>query len=149
MAVKKSGRETGEGIVDSYVHDNKKIGVLLDLRCESDFVAKSEDFKKLSREICLQIAAMGPLYVKEEDIPQETIEKEKNIYLEQFSGSGKPKEMVDKIIEGKMKSYAKESCLLSQPWIKDNKKTIKGLIEECVGKIGENILIRRFTRYEL
>jgi elongation factor Ts len=122
---------------------------LLDLRCESDFVAKSDNFKKLFREICLQIAAMGPLYVKEEDIPQEIIEKEKNIYSEQLLKSGKPKEVVDKIIEGKIKSYVKDSCLLSQPWIKDNKKTVKGLIEECIVKTGENILIRRFTRYEI
>ncbi len=149
MAVKKAGREAGEGIIDSYIHDNKKIGVLLDLRCESDFVARSDDFKKLSREICLQIAAMGPLFIKEEDIPQETIKQEKNFYLEQLSKEKKPKEVLDKIVEGKIKNYAKNSCLLSQPWIKDGSKTIKDLIEACVGKMGENILVRRFTRYEL
>ena len=149
MAIKKSGREVGEGIIDSYIHDNKKIGVLLDLRCESDFVAKSDDFKNLSKEICLQIAAMGPLFIKEEDVPQEILEKEKNIYLEQSSGEGKSKEIMDKIIEGKIKGYIKESCLLSQPWIKDNSKIIKDLIEACIGKVGENILVRRFTRYEL
>jgi elongation factor Ts len=149
MAVKKSGREAGEGIIDSYIHDNRKIGVLLDLRCESDFVARSDDFKNLSKEICLQIAAIGPLFVKEEEIPSEIIEKEKLIYLEQVAKSGKPKEIMEKIVEGKIKNYAKESCLLSQPWIKDNSKTIKDLIESCIGKMGENILVRRFTRYEL
>ncbi len=149
MAIKKSGRETGEGIIDSYIHDNKKIGVLIDLRCESDFVARSDDFKNLSKEICLQIAAMGPLFVKEEDVPQDIIEKEKSIYLEQLVAEGKPKEMIDKIAEGKIKSYMKESCLMSQPWIKDNSKTIKNLVEEVIGKIGENITVRRFTRYEI
>ncbi len=149
MAVKKSGREAGEGIISSYIHDNKKIGVLLDIRCESDFVARSDEFKNLSKEICLQIAAMGPLFIKEEDIPQEEIEKEKSIYLEQLKKEKKPEEIIDKILEGKIKSYAKDSCLLSQPWIKDNSKTIKNLIEESVGKIGENILVKRFTRYEL
>ncbi len=149
IAAKKSGRETGEGMIDSYIHDNRKIGVLLDIRCESDFVARSDDFKNLSREITLQIAAMGPSYINEEEIPEEVLEKEKKNYSEQLLNSDKPKDVVEKIIEGKIKNYAKESCLLSQPWIKDNTRTIKGLIEESVAKIGENIVVKRFTRYEI
>ncbi len=149
IAAKKAGREAGEGIIDSYIHDNQKIGVLLDIRCESDFVAKSDDFKKLSKEICLQIAAMAPLYVKEDDVPRDVLEKEKSNYSQQLLDSGKKEDVIPKIIEGKVNDYFKKSCLVSQPWIKDNSKTIKDLIEDNIAKIGENILINRFTRYEL
>jgi len=149
LAAKKAGREVGEGIIDSYIHDNRKIGVLLDLRCESDFVARSDNFKNLSREICLQIAAMGPAFIKEDDIPEEILEKEKKNYLEQLADSKKPEEVMNKIVEGKVKNYIKENSLLSQVWIKDNAKTVKDLIEECVAKTGENIVVGRFTRYEL
>lgn len=149
MADKKSERETGEGMIISYIHQNKKIGVLLDIRCESDFVTRSEDFQEISKEICLQIAAMKPLYVNEEEIPLDIIEKEKEIYLEQTKDSDKPKEVIEKIIEGKIKSYIKDNCLVSQEWIKDSSKTINELIKEKIAKIGENITIRRFTRYEI
>jgi elongation factor Ts len=149
VAAKKSGRDAGQGTITSYIHDNQKIGVLLDLRCESDFVARSDDFQNLSKEICLQIAAMGPLFIKQEDVPQDFIEKEKEIILEQLLDSGKPKEVVSKIVEGKINSYIKESCLVSQPWIKDSSRTINDLIQENIAKIGENILVKRFTRYEL
>jgi elongation factor Ts len=149
MADKKSERETGEGMIISYIHQNKKIGVLLDIRCESDFVTRSEDFQEISKEICLQIAAMKPLYVNEEEIPLDIIEKEKEIYLEQTKDSDKPKEVIEKIIEGKIKSYIKDNCLVSQEWIKDSSKIINDLIKEKIAKIGENITIRRFTRYEI
>lgn len=149
MAAKKAEREVGEGRIHSYIHQNNKLGVLLDIRCESDFVARSDDFQNLSKEICLQIAAMSPSYVNEEDVPSETIEKEKNIYLEQFKESDKPKDVIEKIIEGKLKNYLKEVCLLSQPWVKDNSLTIDAMIKESIAKIGENILIRKFTRYEI
>ncbi len=149
MAAKKSERQTGEGIVDSYIHQNNKVGVLLDIRCESDFVARSDDFRNLSKEICLQIAAMNPIFVNEDEIPTEVLEKEKEIGTEQFKDSGKPADVIKKIVEGKIKSYIKETCLLSQSWIKDDSKTIADLINEKIAKTGENIGVSRFTRYEL
>ena len=149
LAGKKSERETGEGIIESYIHPNKKVGVLIDLRCESDFVARSSEFQKLAHELCLQIAAMKPLFLKEEDIPEKFIEGEKNIYKEQLKDSGKPEHIVNQIIEGKLKKYKEQVSLLSQVWIKDDQKTIKDLIEEYVAKLGENIIIKDFTRYEI
>ena len=149
VANKKITRETKKGLIDSYIHPTLKTGVLLDIRCESDFVAKSEEFKKLAHEICLQIAAMKPLFVKEDDIPEEFLDGEKKIYKEQFRDSGKPQKIVDQIIEGKLKKYKEEVSLLSQPWIKDDTKSIKNLIEEIIAKIGENIEIKRFARYEI
>jgi len=149
LAGKKSERETGEGIIESYIHPNKKVGVLIDLRCESDFVARSSEFQKLAHELCLQIAAMKPLFLKEEDIPEKFIEGEKNIYKEQLKDSGKPEHIVNQIIEGKLKKYKEQVSLLSQVWIKDDQKTIKDLIEEYVARLGENIIIKDFTRYEI
>ncbi|OGZ71290.1 MAG: elongation factor Ts [Candidatus Staskawiczbacteria bacterium RIFCSPLOWO2_01_FULL_37_25b] len=149
LAGKKSSRETKQGIIDSYLHPNFKTGVLLDIRCESDFVAKSDGFKNLSHEICLQIAAMKPLFVKEEDIPEEFLDGETKIYKEQIKDSGKPEKIVKQILEGKLSKYKQEVSLLSQAWIKDDSKTIKNLIEDAVSKIGENIEIKRFARYEI
>jgi len=164
---KKSARETKSGLIDVYLHPNAKTGVLLDIRCESDFVAKLPDFKNLAHEICLQIAAMKPLYVKEEDIPEEFLDGETKIYKEQVAGSGKPEKIVAQIIEGKLKKYKDEVCLLSQVWIKDDSlgrsplgrsptgeptgeaKTIKNLIEDTVAKVGEKIEIKKFARYEI
>ncbi|MBU4274812.1 elongation factor Ts [Patescibacteria group bacterium] len=149
IADKKATRETKKGLVDSYIHPTLKTGALLDIRCESDFVAKSEEFKKLAHEICLQIAAMKPIFVKENDIPEEFLDGEKKIYKEQFKNSGKPQKIVDQIIEGKLKKYKEEVSLLSQPWIKDDSKNIKNLVEESIAKIGENIEVKRFVRYEI
>ena len=149
LAEKKSEREAGEGIIESYVHSNKKVGILLDLRCESDFVARSDNFQKLAHEICLQIAAMKPLYVAGENIPENILENEKKIYQEQMKNSGKPENIIDKIIEGKIEKYKKEICLMSQLWVKDGTKTIKELVDEYIAKLGENIIIKRFTRYEI
>ena len=149
MAAKRSGRNTGEGIIDSYIHHNEKIGVLLDIRCESDFVARSNDFKELSKNICLQIAAMNPTFVSEDEIPAEVLKKEKEIISEQIKDSGKSAEVIEKIVEGKIKNYGKDNCLLSQDWIKDNSKTVEGLVKETIAKTGENISVNRFTRYEL
>ncbi len=147
LADKKLSRETKQGIIDGYIHPNSKTGVLLDIRCESDFVAKSPDFKSLAHEICLQIAAMKPLFVKEEDIPEEFLDGETKIYKEQLKDSGKPEKIVSQILEGKLKKYKEEISLLSQPWIKDDTKTIKNLIEEYIAKTGENIEVKKFTRY--
>lgn len=149
LAGKRAGRDAGEGIITSYIHPNNKVGVLLDIRCESDFVARSDDFQNLSKEICLQIAAIAPQFVNSEEIPEEVIEKEKELYREQLRDSGKPEDIIAKILDGKIKDYIKNNCLLSQSWVKDNTKTIKELIDECIAKIGENILVKRFSRFEL
>ncbi len=149
IADKRASREALEGIVVSYIHPNNKVGVLLDMRCESDFVAKSDDFKDLSHEICLQIAAMDPSYIKEEDVPKEEIEKKREIFLKQLEEDKKPKEIKEKIVEGKIKKDLQESVLLYQPWVKEEKKTIEKLLEEYTAKIGEKIKIERFTRYQI
>jgi len=121
----------------------------LDIRTETDFVAKSDDFRKIAHEICLQIAAMAPLYVKEEDISENLLKKEEEIYREQFKNSTKPKEVIDSIVKGKIAKQKKEISLLSQPWVKNNSKTIKDLIEEKIAKLGENIIVEKFVRYEI
>ena len=149
LADKKLSRETRQGIIETYIHPNSKTGVLLDIRCESDFVSKSPDFKKLAHEICLQIAAMKPLFVNASDIPEEFLDGEKKIYTEQIKNSGKPTNITDQIIEGKLKKYKESVSLLSQSWIKDDTKTIKSLVEDTVAKVGENIEVKRFTRYEI
>ena len=149
LAGKKQERETIQGIIDFYVHPNFKTGVLLDIRCESDFVAKSPDFKNLAHEICLQIAAMKPLFISENDIPAEVIENEIKIYKEQVNVSGKPENIANQIIEGKLKKHKESVCLLNQPWIKNDSQTVKNLIEETIAKVGENIKIKRFARFEI
>ena len=149
MAAKKSERITGEGRVASYIHQNGKIGVLLDVRCESDFVAKSEDFQNLLKEICLQIAAMNPMFVKADDIPADVLEKEKLIFIEQAKNSGKSNDIIEKMVQGKVDNYKKEVSLMLQSWIKDDSKTIDEMVKECIAKTGENITIARFTRYSL
>jgi elongation factor Ts len=146
---KKTSRETKSGLVETYLHSSAKTGVLLDIRCETDFVAKSPAFKNLAHEICLQIAAMKPLFVSEADIPEELIKSETKIYKEQVKDSGKPEKITAQIIDGKLKKYKEEISLLSQPWIKDDSKTIKNIIEDAVAKVGEKIEVKRFSRYEI
>ncbi len=146
---KKKERTTKQGTIKSYIHPNSKVGVLLDIRCESDFVAKSKEFQELSHEICLQIAAMKPLYVNSEEISEEEINKERNIYEEQFKDLGKPQEVINGIVEGKLEKYKKEVCLLDQLWVKDQTKNIKDLITEYISKTEENIEVERFIRYEI
>jgi elongation factor Ts len=131
------------------LHPNAKTGVLLDIRCETDFVAKSPEFKNLAHEICLQIAAMKPLYVSEDQIPEEFLDGETKIYTEQIKDSGKPENIVKQILEGKLKKYKDEISLMSQTWIKDDQKSIKNLVEDTVAKVGENIEIKKFARYEI
>jgi elongation factor Ts len=149
LADKKSAREAGEGIIEAYIHPNKKVGVLLDLRCESDFVARSRDFQNLAHEICLQITAMRPLYLTSEDIPENFLDGEKKIYQEQLKDSGKPEKIVNQIIEGKLRKYKEKVSLVSQSWVKDETKTIKDLINDHIAKLGENITIKKFARYEI
>jgi len=146
---KKASRETKAGLVETYIHPNCRTGVLLDIRCETDFVAKSVDFKNLAHEACLQIAAMKPLFVSESEIPEQFLAGETKIYTEQATGSGKPEKIVAQIIEGKLKKYKEEICLLSQVWIKDDSKTIKDLVEDTTAKVGEKIEIKRFARFEI
>lgn len=149
LSGKRTEKEVKQGIIHSYIHPNKKVGVLLEIRCESDFVARSEEFSKIAHEICLQIAAMKPLFLKEEDIPEVFLDGEKKIYQEQFKNSGKPQKMVDQIIDGKLKKYKEEISLLSQTWIKDDAKTIKNLLDDFISKTGENVVLRNFARYEI
>lgn len=146
---KKAGRKTGQGIIETYVHSNKKIGVMLELRCESDFVARSKDFQKLAHDLCLQIAAMNPLFLRTDDVPEEFLIGERRIYQEQLRDSGEPKKIILQVVEGKIGKFKEDISLMSQPWIKDETKTIKDLINECIAKLGENILIKRFIRFEI
>jgi len=148
VAQKKNEREVGAGIIDSYVHLNKRLGVLLEINCETDFVARGEDFQNLSHEICLQIASMKPMYLKEEEVPEDVLEKEKEIIAEQVRELNKPSEIAEGIIKGKLEKYKKDVCLLDQLWVKDDSKTIQSLINEYIAKTGENIIVKRFVVYE-
>lgn len=146
---KKADRVAKEGIVESYIHAGGRIGALVELNCETDFVARTEDFKALAKELALHIAAANPLYVSREDVPAEVIAKEQEIYKEQSAGSGKPEEVVQKMIDGKMEKYYEDSCLLEQPFVKDGNKKISDLISESTAKMGENVQVRRFARFML
>ncbi|MDD5433539.1 MAG: translation elongation factor Ts [Candidatus Pacebacteria bacterium] len=145
----RSSREMNKGIVEAYIHMGGKIGVMLELLCESDFVAKSDDFKKLAHEIALQAAATRPLFVSPEDIPEEVLNNEIKICQKQFEVSNKPQNILNQIIEGRIKKYKEEVSLLSQPWVKDPSKKIQDLITETRAKIGENITIGKFARFEI
>ena len=146
-AKEKSSREASEGVIGSYVHANDKIGVLVEVRCETDFVARNEQFRELVDEIAMQVAAMDPDVVSREDFSEEKLEEERQVYREQFQD--KPDDVIDRIVEGKMEDYFSEVCLMDQPYIRDDDKTIKELVDEAVAKIGENIEVRRFERMEL
>jgi elongation factor Ts len=149
VADKKNTRETKFGIIEAYVHGNGRVGVLLDLRCETDFVAKNNLFKELAHELSLQIAAMAPQYVSASDIPEAMINEEKEAYRNELKDSGKPKDIIEQIIDGKLKKRYAEICLLSQPCIKDPEQTVDGLIRDYIAKIGENIQVVRFARFEV
>lgn len=149
LSGKKTSKEAKQGVIDTYIHPNLKTGVLLDIRCETDFVAKSPEFKKLAHEICLQIAALKPLFVLEQDILEEFLDSELKIYREQAKDSGKPENIVKQILDGKIKKYKESISLMSQSWIKDDSKTIRSLIEDTVAKVGEKIEVKRFVRYEI
>lgn len=148
-AAKRGDKETKEGRIVSYIHSNGKIGVLLELNCETDFVAKNESFEELGRELCLQIAASAPQYITKESVPEDVIEKESSILRSQLIEQGKKPEQIDKIIPGKLNSFYTEVCLLEQVHIKDNKKIIREMISEFIAKFGENITIGKFTRYQI
>jgi elongation factor Ts len=146
---KRMGRVASEGVIASYIHTGGKIGVMVEVNCETDFVAKTNDFQEAAKDIAMQVAASNPLYVRREDVPEEVKEKEKHIYRVQALESGKPEKIVDKIAEGKMEKYFQEVCLMEQPFIKNPDITIKGILDELLVKMGEKILINRFVRFQL
>jgi len=148
-AAKRAGRVASEGSVGSYIHAGGKLGVLVEVNCETDFFAKGPDFQQLVKDIAMQIAATNPRGVKREDIPPAVLEQEKQIYASQAEGSGKPAQVIAKIVEGKLDKFYKEACLMEQSWVKDPNKTITDLVGEYTGKSGEKIEIRRFTRFQL
>ena len=148
-AVKKSSRIAAEGVVDSYIHMGGKIGVLLEVNCETDFVAKTDDFKALVKDIAMQIAAANPKNLRKEDVDTAELEKEREILRVQALNEGKPEKIVDKMVEGRIQKYFKEVCLLEQPFVKDPDKSVQDLVTEKIAKIGENISVRRFVRYEM
>ncbi len=148
-AEKKMAREANEGLIEAYIHPGAKLGVLVEVNCETDFVANTKEFRTLAHDIALQIAASDPIAVSREDIPPEVIEKEKEIYRAQVEKSGKPPHVIEKIVEGKLEKFFQEKVLLEQPFIKDPSKTVGDLIKEYIARIGENIKVRRFCRFRV
>ncbi|WP_028986590.1 translation elongation factor Ts [Thermicanus aegyptius] len=148
-AAKKAGRIAAEGLVESYIHMGGRIGVLVEVNCETDFVANTDEFKEFVKDIAMQIAAYSPLYVSKDEVPAEVLEKEREIYKQQAMNEGKPEQIAEKMVEGRLKNFLKEVCLLEQPFIKDGDKTVQDLVNEKISKIGEKISIRRFVRYQL
>ena len=148
-AAKKAGRIAAEGLVESYIHGGGRIGVLVEVNCETDFVAKTDAFKTLVKDIAMHIAAANPSYLRREEVPTAELEHEKMVLSEQARNEGKPEKIIEKMVTGRIEKYYKEVCLLEQPFVKDPDKTISDLITESIAKIGENISIRRFTRYQL
>ncbi|NLU46707.1 MAG: translation elongation factor Ts [Syntrophomonadaceae bacterium] len=148
-AAKKAGRIASEGLVTSYIHGGGRIGVLVEVNCETDFVAKTEDFKQFAHNIAMQIAAANPSYVAREEVPQAVLDHEREILRAQALEEGKPEKVIDKMVEGRLEKYFKENCLLEQPYIKDPDKTVQQIVLETISKLGENINIRRFARFEV
>jgi elongation factor Ts len=149
VAAKRAEREASQGVVEAYIHAGGRIGAMVELNCETDFVAKTPEFKQLAHDIAMQIAAMTPLFVSKEDVDEQTLQKEVEIYKAQAVNEGKPAEIAEKIAQGRLEKYYQEFCLLEQSFIKDSGKTIKDLLSEATGKVGEKIGIRRFQRYHL
>jgi len=148
-AAKKAGREAKEGLIASYVHFGGRIGVLLELNCETDFVARTDIFQELAHDLAMQIAAQHPLYIQTADVPPEIVEAEKDVYRKQAEDSGKPARVIDRIVEGRLVKYYAEACLLQQAFIKDGEITVEQLLKNTIAELGENIVVRRFVRYEL
>ncbi len=148
-AAKKAGRIAAEGIVDSYIHMGGKVGVLVEVNCETDFVARGDQFKALVHDIALQIAASKPIYLNKEDVPQDVLDKEKEILKIQAMNEGKPEAIAEKMVQGRIKKYYEDFCLMEQPFVKDSSKTVTQLVNEAIASIGEKITVRRFVRYEM
>lgn len=148
-AAKRAGRSTSEGVIYSYIHTGAKLGVLLEVNCESDFVAKTEDFQMFAKNIAMHIAASNPAGLRAEDVDPKVVEKEREIYRAQMLEEGKPANMIDKIVDGKVEKFYKDVCLMSQQYVKDPQKTITDVLKETIAKIGENIQIKRFVRFQI
>jgi elongation factor Ts len=149
QATKKAGRSTNEGMIGHYIHMGGRIGVLVEVNCESDFVARTDDFQNLTREIAMHIAAANPQYVRREDVPADVLERERSIYKSQMEDQKKPAQVIDKIVEGKLNSFYEQVCLMDQPSIRDPKITIGQIVQQAIAKMGENIAIPRFVRFKL
>ena len=149
IAAKKSGRETNQGLIDAYVHFNGRVGVLVEVDCETDFVARTPEFKEFARNVALHVASMKPLCVAPEDIPAEALEEERQIVEKQVAEMGKPEDIARRIIDGRMQKWISEQALLTQPYVRDPDRTVADLLQETIQKVGENVVVRRFTRYEL
>jgi len=149
VAQKRSSKVASQGAIGSYIHMNGKIGVLLEVNCETDFVANTEDFQNFLHEVAMQIAAANPKYVRREEVPEDIIAKEKEIYTKQLEEQKKPPQVIEKIVAGKIEKFYEEVCLMDQPYIRDDKKKINDLLKELVAKLGENIVVRRFARFQL
>ena len=148
-AAKRAGRATTEGVVQPYVHTGGKLGVMVEVNCETDFVAKSEDFQEFAKNIAMHIAATNPIGITAEDVPAETLAREKDIYVDQAKQTGKPDNVIEKIVEGKMNKFLKENCLMNQAYVRDPDLTIADLLNELIAKIGENISIKRYVRFQI
>ncbi len=148
-AAKREGRETREGVVAIYSHANKRMGAMVELFSETDFVSRNSDFQALANDLAMHVAAMNPLYLSQEAVPEEVLSKEREIYIAEFAGSGKPQAVVDKIVEGKLQKYFEDTCLLNQKFLKDEDVTIGELVKQKIGVIGENIKVGRFARFEI
>jgi elongation factor Ts len=148
-AAKRSGRAANQGIVDSYIHMGGKIGVLVEVNCETDFVARNDEFREFVRNLCLQVAATNPTYLKKEEVPESILDKERQIIKAQALNEGKPEKVIEKIVEGRLDKYYRENCLLEQAYVKDEDLAIHELLTNLIAKIGENIVVRRFCRFEI
>jgi elongation factor Ts len=148
-AAKRAGRAMSEGTIQTYIHTGGKLGVMVEVNCETDFVAKNEDFVQFARNIAMHVAATNPVSISQQDVPKEVIEKEMEIYRDQIRAMGKPEQMIDKIAEGKLSKFYKENCLLNQGYVRDPNVTISDIINEQIAKIGENITIKRFVRFQV
>jgi elongation factor Ts len=148
-AAKKSHRSTGEGLIESYIHPGNKVGVLIEVNCETDFVARTDAFRALVRDLAMQIAAASPIAVSAEDVPAELVAKEREILAEQAKASGKPEKIIEKMVEGRVQKYFEEVCLLEQKFVKDQDRAVKEVVNDAIAKLGENIRVRRFARFQL
>jgi len=149
IAQKKSGEVTNQGLVTSYIHHNGRVGVLVEVHCQSDFVARNGEFQQFAKDIAMHITASNPRWISSEEVPQKVLEEEKRILTEQAKREGKPEHIVEKIVQGRMKKFYSEFCLLDQPYIKDEEKTVKEYLQQMIAKLGENIRVHRFVRFEL
>jgi len=148
-AAKKAGRSTKEGLIVSYIHPGDKLGAMVEINCETDFVARTDEFREMAKNIAMQVAATNPVTVRREDIPQELIDKEKGIYRTQALNEGKPEKIIDRIVKGRLEKFYAENCLLEQTFIKDQDRTVNDIINETIARLGENMTIRRFVRFRI